>query len=55
MIRCTVETGVLTAAAASLDLGLYMGFSHNNLHVAVYAFFLIFPFSLRIAQSQPLI
>jgi len=53
LIRYTVETGVLTAAAASLDLGLYMGFNHNNLHIAVYALFLVFPF--RIAQSQPLI
>lgn len=36
LIRCTVETGVLSAAAASLDLGLYLGFNHNNLHAAVY-------------------
>jgi len=35
LIRSTVETGVMTAAAAALDLGLYMGFKHNNLHIAV--------------------
>ncbi|KAH9980494.1 hypothetical protein BJV74DRAFT_981662 [Russula compacta] len=35
LIRCTVETGVLSAAAASLDLGLFLGYNHNNLHAAV--------------------
>ncbi|ETW84737.1 hypothetical protein HETIRDRAFT_458327, partial [Heterobasidion irregulare TC 32-1] len=32
LIRMTVETGVVTAAAASLDLGLFLGFRNNNLH-----------------------
>lgn len=36
LIRSTVETGVMSAAAAALDLGLYLGFKHNNLHIAVY-------------------
>jgi len=40
LIRSTVETGVMTAAAAALDLGLYMGFKHNNLHIAVYVYLL---------------
>ncbi|KAH9973261.1 hypothetical protein BGW80DRAFT_1309177 [Lactifluus volemus] len=35
MIRITIETGVLTAAAASLDLGLFLGFHNNNLHILV--------------------
>jgi hypothetical protein len=35
MIRITIETGVLTAAAASLDLGLFLGFHNNNLHMLV--------------------
>jgi len=35
LIRCTVETGVLSAGAASLELGLYLGFSHNNLHTVI--------------------
>ena len=43
LIRFTVETGVVTAAAAALDLGLYMGFKHNNLHLAVYVYLLAAP------------
>ncbi|KAH9958995.1 hypothetical protein BC827DRAFT_1217005 [Russula dissimulans] len=35
LIRFTVETGMLSAVAASLDLGLYLGFNQNNLHLAV--------------------
>ncbi|KAI0275178.1 hypothetical protein BC834DRAFT_965607 [Gloeopeniophorella convolvens] len=35
LIRSTVETGVVSAAAASLDLGFYFGFSHNNLHTTI--------------------
>jgi len=35
LIRSTVETGVLSAVAASLDLGLYLGFNQNNLHAAI--------------------
>lgn len=35
LIRSTVETGVMSAAAAALDLALYLGFKHNNLHIAV--------------------
>jgi hypothetical protein len=34
MIRITIETGVLAAAAASLDLAFFMGFK-NNLHILV--------------------
>ena len=36
LIRMTVETGVVTAAAASLDLGLFLGFRNNNLHTLLY-------------------
>jgi hypothetical protein len=39
LIRTTVETGVLSATAASLDLGLYLAFSRNNLHVTMYVSF----------------
>ncbi|KAI0299867.1 hypothetical protein BC826DRAFT_715853 [Russula brevipes] len=35
LIRTTVETGVLSATAASLDLGLYLAYSRNNLHVTI--------------------
>jgi len=34
LVRSTVETGVLTALAASLDLAFFLAFTHNNLHVA---------------------
>ena len=36
LIRMTVETGVVTAAAASLDLGLFLGFNDNNMHTLLY-------------------
>jgi hypothetical protein len=43
LIRSTVETGVMSAAAAALDLALYLGFKHNNLHIAVYVYLLAAP------------
>ncbi|KAA1470116.1 hypothetical protein DENSPDRAFT_748320, partial [Dentipellis sp. KUC8613] len=33
LIRMTVETGVVTATAAVLDLGLFLGQADNNLHL----------------------
>jgi hypothetical protein len=50
LIRSIVETGVLSAAAAFLDLGLFMRFPHNNLHIAMCAF--SFP-SLRVKGTMP--
>jgi hypothetical protein len=34
LIRITLETGLVCAAAASIDLGFFLGV-HNNLHTAV--------------------
>ncbi|KAH9958992.1 hypothetical protein BC827DRAFT_536600 [Russula dissimulans] len=36
LIRSTVETGTVSAAAASIELGLYLGFNQNNLHTVIY-------------------
>jgi len=35
LIRSTVETGAVSAAAASIELGLYLGFNQNNLHTVI--------------------
>ncbi|KAI0672923.1 hypothetical protein C8Q78DRAFT_1021968 [Trametes maxima] len=35
LMRLTVETGALTASMAVVDLALFVGFQHNNLHMAL--------------------